>query len=89
MADLQICPPNLNFPMSTRAVSGMLGTASGLTTPANYVSLAALRGALNAANGTYYTVAKLDTMTVNDMVFALRNMQDPTTIANYMTASAA
>jgi hypothetical protein len=89
MADLQLCPPNINFTMSNRAVDGMLGTASGLTTPANYVSLAAIRGALNAANATYYTVARMDTMTVNDLVFALRSIQDRTTIHDKMPVSTA
>ena len=89
MADSQGKSPSVAFTNSLRAVSGGLGTASGLNTVANYGSVAALRGALNAANGTYYTTTKLDQMTVNDMVFALRNMQDPTTIASYMTASAA
>jgi hypothetical protein len=89
MADLQMSPPNLGFVNSLRAVAGSLGTSSGLTTPANYVSIAGLRGALNAANAGYYTVARLDTMTVNDMVFALRSIQDKTTIADYMPASTA
>lgn len=89
MADSQMEAPNVGFANSLRAVAGGLGTASGLNTPLNYTSVAALRSALTAANGTYYTSARLDTLTTNDMVFALRNMQDPTTIASYMTASAA
>lgn len=89
MADSQMGFPNLGFVNSLRAVSGGLGTSSGMTTIANYGSVAALRGALNSANGTYYTTAKLDQMTVNDMIFALRNMQDATTIASYMGNSAA
>lgn len=89
MADSQMGPPNLSFTMSNKAVSGMGGTSSGLNTPANYMSVAALRGALAAANGTYYTSARLDALTVNDMIFALRNIQDPTTIASYMSASTA
>ena len=89
MADSQMGFPFLGFPNSLRAVAGSLGTSSGLNTSANYISVSALRGALNAANGTYYTTAKLDQMTVNDMIFALRNMQDATTIASYMSNSAA
>lgn len=89
MADSQNGFPFLGFPNSLKAVAGQLGTSSGMNTIANYGSVAALRGALNTANGTYYTTTRLDQMTVNDMVFALRNMQDPTTIASYMTASAA
>jgi hypothetical protein len=67
----------------------MLGTSSGLNTVANYGSIAALRGALNAANAGYYTTAKLDQMTVNDMVFALRSIQDRTTIMDQMPVSTA
>lgn len=89
MANTQLCPPDVNFVNSLRAVADQGGSGSQLTTVANYASISALRGALNAANGAYYTTSKLDQMTVNDMVFALRNMQDPTTIASYMTASAA
>lgn len=89
MADLQLAPPTINFTMSNRAVAGMLGTGSGLNTPVNYASLGGLRAALTAANGTYYTSAKLDTLTVNDMVFALRSIQDPTTIHDKFTAQAA
>lgn len=81
--------PNVGFSNSLRAVQGGLGTASGLTTPLNYSSVAALRTALAAANAGYYTSARLDSLTTNDMVYALRNIQDPTTIASYMTASAA
>lgn len=89
MANTQLTPPDINFVNSLRAVADMGGSDSDLTTPVNYTSITALRAALTAANGAYYTSARLDLLTVNDMVFALRNIQDPDTIADYMTASAA
>jgi len=89
MAFTQLSPPDVNFVNSLRAVPDQGGSGSLLATVSNYGSISALRGALNTANPAYYTVARLDTLTVNDMVFALRNIQDPQTIANYMTASAA
>lgn len=89
MANIQTRPPNIMIKNSKRAVAGQLGGASNFTTPANYASVDALRTALAAANGTYYTSALLDQLSVNDMVFALRNIQDAKTIADYMSNSAA
>jgi hypothetical protein len=74
---------------SLKAVPDMGGVTSGFATPANYVSVGSLRSRLAAANGTYYTAAKLDQMTVNDMVFALRSIDDKTTICDYMPTSTA
>lgn len=64
-------------------------TGSGFATGGNYISIFALRSRLQAANGTYYTNAKLDQMTVNDMVFALRSIDDRTSICDYMPVSTA
>lgn len=89
MANTQLSPPDVNFVNSLRATVTMGGSGSQLTDPVDYTSITALRAALTAANGAYYTSARLDWLTVNDMVFALRNIQDPDTIADYMTASAA
>lgn len=50
------------------------------TTPLNYVGITQLRARLNAANAGRYTSAFLDTMTYNDMVYALRVTDDPTGI---------
>jgi hypothetical protein len=89
MANAQTTTPNVAIVNSKRADPANVGAASHFSTPVNYTSVSALRAALTAANGTYYTSAKLDAMTVNDMIFALRNIADPKTIADYMTASAA
>lgn len=54
---------------------GMAGHGS-----ANYITLAARRARLTAINGTYYTAARLDTLTDNDINYALRLADAPTTI---------
>lgn len=46
-------------------------TDTGLTTPANLFSVSALRTRLLAIGG-YYTATILDSMTKNDMVYAVR-----------------
>jgi hypothetical protein len=46
-------------------------TNTGLTTPANLLSISALRTRLLAIGG-YYTATVLDAMTRNDMVYAVR-----------------
>ena len=40
---------------------------------ANYGTVSTLRTRLAAIDGTYYTTARLNQMSKNDMVFALRN----------------
>jgi hypothetical protein len=82
MANTQMGAVNTNFVNSRKAVDNMGGSDTDLTTPANYVSINALRTRLTAANA-YYTSDVLDNMTVNDMVFALRTLDDKTSISDY------
>lgn len=93
MAYLQMRPPNIGFPNSLKAdmpYTDVAGNAnSELNTPNNYTSIGNMRVRLAAANGAYYTSQKLDQMNVNDMVFALRSIDDKTTIADYMPTSTA
>lgn len=79
-------PPKVNITAANRAVAA---NTSNFATPANYGSVAAMRTRLAAANGTYYTSARLDSLTVNDMVWALRSIDDPATIADYFQAQTA
>lgn len=51
-------------------------TAQLLTTPANYADVGALRTRLTAINATYYTAARLNSLTKNDMVSAVRLADD-------------
>lgn len=81
---LRVQIPNATY---TPPTTGATGT--GFAAGGNYTSIFALRTRLAALNGTYYTAAKLNEMTANDMIFALRNMDDPKSIADYMTASSA
>lgn len=61
---------------SANAVSG----TTVLATPLNYNDITKLRARLAAINAGRYTSAFLDTMTMNDMVYALRTLDDPTGI---------
>lgn len=61
------------------------GTKAGsdtlsLGTPANYADINHLKARLTAANGAYFTAARLNQMTKNDMVFALRAIDDAASI---------
>lgn len=57
---------------TTRAGS----SSSSLSTPANYADTGAMKTRLAAINGAYYTAARLNQMTKNDMVLALRRADD-------------
>jgi hypothetical protein len=50
--------------------------ANNLVADANYVDVAALRARLTAINAVSYSVARLNTMTKNDMVYAVRLNDD-------------
>ena len=59
-----------------RAVSKAGSNAVSTGTPANYADVNAMKTRLAAINGTYYTATKLNQMSVNDMVFAIRTADD-------------
>lgn len=80
---------DFDFTNSLRAVASMGGSDDSLTDPADYTSITSLRTTLSTFDSLTYTSAVLDGMTVNDMVFAVRSIQDPTTIASYVTAQVA
>ena len=50
--------------------------ASALATPLNYASDALLEARLTAANGAYFTTARLNQMTQNDKIHAVRRIDD-------------
>lgn len=93
MSYQQIRTPNFNVTNSLKSAavySDVVGNSNNqVTTPLNYTSVQELRNALTASNGTYYTGQKLDQMTVNDMIYAVRMIRDRTTIADYLPASTA
>lgn len=45
---------------------------SSISAPTDFQSVTSMRTRLNAISSTTYTAARLNTMTVNDMVYALR-----------------
>lgn len=79
---------HFNFVNSNRATQNESSTG-GLNSPGNFVTVTALRNALAAFDAFTYTSAELDRMTVNDMVFAYRNINDPTTISSYQPTQVA
>lgn len=81
---------DFQFVNSQRATATAGGNSTGLSAGgSNYLSVSALRSALAAYDAFTYTATALDAMSVNDMVFALRNCSDPKTIADYMVAQTA
>lgn len=72
---------NLGFVDRTRAVAGSVAdSTSAVATPANYASETALNARLTTINATLYSAAKLEQMTLNDKIYAVRLNDDPTTI---------
>ncbi len=55
-------------------------SATSIATPANYASISAMRSRLTTLNGSYFTAARLDAMTANDMVYALRLADDAASV---------
>lgn len=72
MADLEREYP-LGFVDKRRTQSN---TTTGLATPANYADTGSLRSRLAAINAGYYTSARLNNMTKNDMIYAVRVNDD-------------
>ena len=56
--------------------TNVAGNTANLGTPGNYGSVVALRTRLAAINGAYFTAARLNQMSKNDMVYALRESDD-------------
>lgn len=51
-------------------------TFQALSTPANYTDVASLKARLTAISATTFTPARLNSMTKNDLLFAVRSMDD-------------
>ena len=69
MADSQLGPVNIKFVDKRKDPRT---NALTLSEAANYVTIASLKARLTALKPTTYTAAKMNTMTVNDLVHALR-----------------
>jgi hypothetical protein len=77
VADAQIGAVNAAFTCKNQ-VQG--SDAKTLNTPANYASIAALKARLQVIDADTYTDEVLNTMTVNDLVYAVRLNDDSGTI---------
>lgn len=77
MADAQIGSIDTAFTYrnETQGTSAAL-----LATPANYVSVTAMKARLTAISSTSYTTARLNSMSINDMMYAIRLNDDAGTI---------
>lgn len=69
MADAQNGPVDFGFTDKRR---GRDQSSPALSESANYQSVSTLKARLTALAPTSYTAARLNNMTVNDMVYALR-----------------
>jgi hypothetical protein len=83
LASTMMGPINMMIPNSLKAVASMGGTGTSIANMTNYASVNSLRTRLTAANAAYFTATMLDIMSVNDMVYALRMIDDKTTISDY------
>lgn len=72
MADVEL-ENTLGF-VDKRKTQGSINFPIGVE--ANYMDVANLRTRLNAANPSYYTTVRCNEMTKNDMIFALRTIDD-------------
>lgn len=69
------------FVNRARAKAGsVIGNDDDLATPGNYASIATLDARLIAINNAYYTQARLDQMTANDKVYAVRLNDDAASV---------
>lgn len=91
MPATQICQPDLNFVDSRRAVNDQGGNDTSLTNYADTASIATLKASLSSYDSNTYTTAMLDTMNVNDLVFAWRQTSSSSnakSIADYVPRQA-
>lgn len=81
MAQHQVGNLSHGFVDKQRSTSKSAAKSNGsVATPANYDNIAALDARLTAISATTYTQARLDTMSLNDKVYAVRLADDPNTL---------
>lgn len=71
---------HLSFTNRQKAVPGPISTNPGITDEAAYQSNSALDLELGTLAPTVYAASTLNRMTSNDKAYAVRVLQDPTTI---------
>ncbi len=63
----------INFVAKTRAVAASAAVSTdSLVTPGNWTDMTALDARLTTLDGTLYSAAKLNELTLNDKIYALR-----------------
>lgn len=77
-----------NFVNSKKAIPLQNGN-NDLTDASDYISINAMFTFLAGFDPITYTSAVLENMSVNDLVFAVRSIEDPTSISNYHPAQVA
>lgn len=82
MADLQIGNRQGVAANKGQNINGGDDAQTGFkgTTPTAWLSIADVRARLAVLNAGYYTSARLNQMTDNDCIYALRVLEDPTTV---------
>lgn len=71
----------LEFIDKNRATAGSVARSTkSVGSPANYADFASMDARLNAISATTYTQKVLDSMNRNDKIYALRMLDDPTTV---------
>jgi len=68
--------PNMGFVDKRKVGRPTSENASNLGTPANYTTISAKKTRLTAVNAAYYTTARLQQMSENDMDLAIRLADD-------------
>lgn len=79
MADRQI-GNHAGLPVKSSTQNGGGGTATQSFKDTDILDVDAMRTRLAAINAGVYTTARLNQMSVNDMVFAIRTADNPTTL---------
>lgn len=80
MADLQIGNKQGVAAVAGKNINGGDDAQTGYNEGGNATTIAAMRTRLAAINGSYYTAARMNSMTENDMLYAIRQNDHASTI---------
>jgi hypothetical protein len=72
--------PDASFGIPDKRKNSRTSSTSTLGTPANYSSIGALKARLTAINAGYWTAARLNLYTENDLIYALRLADDAASV---------
>jgi len=80
VADLQIGNKAGFAAVAGKNINGGDDVQTGYSEGGNALTIAAMRARLTAINAGYFTASKLNSMTANDMEYAIRLSDHPSTI---------